>query len=424
MDRRIFFMGVVGGFLLAAVLKYPLNDFLPGLVISDWPHGDSSLALGHLILGGLLLIGIGALTARLSGLRGRGRGATAGALAGLVAAWIVEMLWGGAAAGVWGAHPILMHGLKPAADNTEFIRLIGESLLYSHGWTFASIWISAAVGAGLGALGGFLAGAGGPPGTPGPFFWFYLSTFGIFCASANLGIVVTVLGRLIPSLQEAALTYGYVPTMSPQTIFTWPLLTNFVWLIVWQLVAWRSLVSVPVEIPRDHARRFTVGVCAAVFPVIAVLVMALLGGGALLDPVPVLGMVLAVGLAGLTFYYAWKLHAQPLPPAIERPVQPRWVVWRTAIGGFLLLISIYMGTVGSALNMVMLIVAPISFLTPGTAAVAASGMQSTKDLVNAAYMAHRLYVTYGGGWVFILSVILFVGSWLMRRQELRRKGMA
>ncbi len=239
MSKRIFLIALLGGLLSAAAAYYPLYRWLPGHFVADWPAADERLALTGLTLTLVFWLLTGAFAARQSGTRNRLAAGGAGALAGLIAAWIVEIALGGAAAGVLGAHRMLMYGIHATQDDAEFISLLTHSVL-SIVWSIhLSIWAASGLGALLGALGGWAAGSGGKPAENENAFWLMLSALLMPFLAFALIVAILVFALLGPTLQNAANSVGTALPYPAASIFTWPVATYLAWLLLWQVFAWR-----------------------------------------------------------------------------------------------------------------------------------------------------------------------------------------
>lgn len=132
--------------------------YVPSVVVPDWEGralapqaalGWAGLALAMLVLTGMAAGWLGGPSTRWGALG-------AGALAGWLAAWMAEALFGGVAAGLWGARNLLAHGLTPAESDAHYIFLIAEGTQAIIVGVHASLIVSALAGALFGGLGGAL----------------------------------------------------------------------------------------------------------------------------------------------------------------------------------------------------------------------------------------------------------------------------
>ncbi len=239
MSKRIFLIALLGGALSAAAAYYPLYRWLPGQFVTDWLAADERLALTGLALTLFLWLLTGAFAARQSGTRSRWAAAGAGALAGLIAAWFVEIVLGGAAAGVWGSRLMLMHGIHATRDETEFIYLLSHGVSSIIWGVHVSIWAASGLGALLGALGGWVAGPGGKPAQKENAFWLMLSALVTTFLSFALLVMADAFATFPAILQNAADKAGLSLLYPAESAFGWPIATHLVWLLCWQFFAWR-----------------------------------------------------------------------------------------------------------------------------------------------------------------------------------------
>jgi len=248
MMKRIFLVGAGGGVLVSAAGWVPLRVFLPQTVLSHWMPERSvrvQQALGWSAAMAVLLLLTGFVAGRMSGARSRLGAMGAGAVAGWLAAWIAAALVGGAGAGVLGARNLLAHGLVPAQDQEQFISLIAESVLSIVVLIYASIFIAMLSGLILGGLGGLLAGRRGQAAAPQPRFWLSLVTISLTIAAFNL-IVTSSTYSLLAQTVQGAIEKISTPMPYPASIlFALPVGLSLLWLLFWQIVAWRVLQVMP-----------------------------------------------------------------------------------------------------------------------------------------------------------------------------------
>jgi hypothetical protein len=247
MNKRIFLVGLVGGILVSAAAQYPLQRWLPSGFVEGWPAADSRTAVIWTAVAAVLLLLTGIVAARMSGTRNRFAAAGAGAAAGLIAALLVELFWGGAAAGVYGSRLMLAHGLHATKDEAEFIYLLVHGVSSILWWVHLSIWAAAGAGLLLGGLGGLAAGGGGKPARPDPAFWLTVSAIMVLTAATSLIVNIAVYQLLGPITQEAADKMNLTPPYPSASIFTWPVASSLVWLLLWQVIGWLSVRKAPAE---------------------------------------------------------------------------------------------------------------------------------------------------------------------------------
>ena len=231
MNAKMYLPGVGGGILCSLLLWYPLAGYLPSTLVSDWSSANAGLGWGLIILTGVVVLGCGAASARLSGTTTRLGAATSGALSGWVATLIGYIFVSGAAAGAWGARPILEFGLKPASSDAQFIQLLVDSVTGIHWWTMLALWGSLLLGMALGALGGLLAGPGGKPDPDMTLIYQVVGVSGMLTSGLVLIIETAILTLLSRSTAEAADKLGLVPAYSTGAILIFPVVTVFLMLL-------------------------------------------------------------------------------------------------------------------------------------------------------------------------------------------------
>ena len=157
MLNRTLLAGSGGGLALIAALFYPLYVLLPGRYVEGWVLGSSALGLLLGIVAVLLAVATGLLAARWARADTRQSGLLYGALAGGAAGAILFFGLGGVAAAVAGNAPLLAHGLVPAANEAEAVRLLSEAVIGVTWGVYGAFWTALLTGMGLGAIGGLLA---------------------------------------------------------------------------------------------------------------------------------------------------------------------------------------------------------------------------------------------------------------------------
>ncbi len=238
MVKRSFLLGVLGGLVSSIAAYYPLYRWLPAQFVAGWPQANERTAAVRLALMVLLWLLTGALAARQGG-GTRWQAAGAGALAGLLAAWVTEALLGGAAAGVWGARLLLAHGLEPTQDKTTFVFLLTHSVASILWGSNLSVWLVGGLGALLGALGGSLANASKPPVAEDPSLWLLVCALVTPVAAFALVVTVATIGTLSSAMEQTTLRYGFSPPYPVESVFTLPVASHLVWLFFWQIMSWR-----------------------------------------------------------------------------------------------------------------------------------------------------------------------------------------
>lgn len=95
------------------------------------------------------------------------------------------------------------------------------------------------LGALLGTLGRWAAGPGGKPAPTQNAFWLMLSALVTLVTAAALLVMLAFFAQFDALLQSTAESVGYALPYSSASIFTWPIATHLVWLLFWQVLAWR-----------------------------------------------------------------------------------------------------------------------------------------------------------------------------------------
>jgi signal transduction histidine kinase len=157
MLNKALLAGLGGGLVLIATLFYPLYVLLPGRYVAGWPAGSEVLGLMLEIAAPLIVAAFGFLAARWTRAGTRQTGALLGALAGGVTGLFLYFGIGAPTSAVAGGAGLLVRGLLPAADKAEATRLLAEAVIGIVWWSHGTFWATLLGGAGLGAIGGFVA---------------------------------------------------------------------------------------------------------------------------------------------------------------------------------------------------------------------------------------------------------------------------
>jgi hypothetical protein len=219
----------------------------------------------------IILLVIGIIAARISGVKNRIGAAGAGALAGIVSVAVANLLIGGAASGIWGAQEMLSHGLHATSGDAEFITLVGNTVTAILWWENLAMGCSLITGFIVGGLGGLLAGIGSSLTTPQSGLWLSLSAAGAVASSINLITVLTVYALLVESIQDiekqirVEFNPGYKLVYSPDTVFIMAGIFSLLGLLIWQFVGWRIIRKTAY---RSDSTFVFVGICLLVTPII------------------------------------------------------------------------------------------------------------------------------------------------------------
>lgn len=232
MNAKMYLAGIAGGILCSLALWIPLAEYLPSTLLNGWSTVSAGLSRGLIFLTCLIILICGSVSARLSGTKSRLGAAIGGAVNGWIAAFISYVIVGGAAAGVWGARPILEFGLKPAADEAQFIQLLVDSVTGIHWWTMLALWGTMLSGLVLGAIGGWLAGPAGDSDPDMIPVYQVTAVSGMLTSGLMLIIETAVLTLLNQSTAQAAAKLNLVPAYSTTAIVAFPVITTFLMMLV------------------------------------------------------------------------------------------------------------------------------------------------------------------------------------------------
>lgn len=324
MNRSTVFIGVLGGILAAGTAHYPLYRWLPSAIVYDWPAADGHTAILGLAATAVILLLTGFLAGRFSGSQSRWGAAGAGAVAGLIAAWIMEAAWGGAAAGVYGARPMLAHGIHAAKDETEFYYLLTHSISMTIWDVYSSIVTATVGGLVLGGLGGLCAGPGKRAARFTSGLWLSVCAVMVPMASLELTISIFTFGLLGSNIQKAADQGGFTLPYPAESASVWPIAASLVWLIFWQFLAWQTVR----KSPAGRRMNFLVALGAALIVNVAMAIVILPLSSLLLNlPIGYSygGYLLLLALSGGLAWWATKARFEP-----RRPSSPekRGGLWR------------------------------------------------------------------------------------------------
>lgn len=235
MYNRTFWVILAGGVLVSAAGYLPLMAYVPSVVVPGWEgiRVAPPVALGLAGLALALLVLTGLASGWLSGAPTCWGALGAGALAGMLAALVAETLFGGVAAGLWGARNLLAHGLTPAKNMGQYILLLAESVQSITLAAHVSMVASALAGALLGGLGGMLSRllprSFHPAKPVGPA----VHLMALAAASFNLIEVIVVYFILPKSVQNALDEYALSLPYPTSLIFSLPTGVALLWWLFW-----------------------------------------------------------------------------------------------------------------------------------------------------------------------------------------------
>jgi hypothetical protein len=319
-------------------------------------------------------------------------------MAGWIATFMSYILVGGAAAGVWGARPILEFGLKPAADDAQFIQLLVDSVTGIHWWTMLALWGTMLLGLALGALGGLLAGPGGEPDPDMTLVYQIVAVSGMLTTGLVLVIATAILPLLSKSTADAAAKLGLVPTYSTDAILVFPVVTTLLMmfdsLLLWWLFYRRGQAA-------GQEMNMQVRLSAIILfgtPILSLILVFLLYHQPLFYTLYLPFFLVAILAGGGILRHVWANSTRAWTSVLTFRIG----MLSAALGFLVMVVGSYFSTFPAALGDVLLVITSITALTPeGTGS---PGITSVADLVR------QHYASYRNAGLLILLVILPVFS--------------
>ena len=394
MNAKMYLVGVVGGIFGSLVLWFPLTEYLPSTVINRWDAASAGLAWGLILLACLIMLACGAVSARWSGTKNRSGAVISGAVAGWVAALVSYILVVGAAAGVWGARPILEFGLRPADNDAQFIRLLVDSITGIHWWTMLALWGTMLLGLGLGAIGGALAGPGGNPDPDMILVYQITAVSGILTGGLVLVIETAVLTLLTQSIGEAAAKLGLTSAYPTIAILTFPVVTTFLMMLASLLLWWvfyrRGMATGQVM---NMQARLSAGVLLGV-PILTLMLVFAIYRQPMFYSLYLPFFALAI-LAGFGIMrHVWSNSTN----SWDSKLTFRVGMFSACLSFLVMIAGAYFSTVPASLGDVLLVVSSIEVLNPATT--------GTADVTNVMELVREHYATYRNVGLFLMLVIL------------------
>jgi hypothetical protein len=420
MNWYTLLVGMTGGVLVAAVLEYPLHTCLPNGWVEGWSTASVWLALLLVLAAALLLAACGAVAGRLGVASNRRRAAAVGALAGMTAAFVAEAWIGGVAAGVWGSRAILSHGLHPAQDDTQFLRLLFDASVDSMWWIYLSVWIAAAAGLGFGGLGGALAGKGRGAGGLDPRVPVPVALIGLLVSSAAVPLTILVFSTLGPALVQVAAEEGFNPVYPKWIIQYFPVASSYLFMIAWQCISVIVLRRAPADTSSDRAARDVAAWMFAAIPFITVILSMLFLGPAFFT-IPVIAGALLSILIGILAIPAGRSHQEPVQPPVPAAAPGFHFLGSVFILGFcVVLITGNLGVVPYSLGVSKLDIDMIPTLLPRSDQTAAQSatprVQSISIQVDENYSLNRLALAHILAAAGVLAALIAAATWLILRR--------
>jgi hypothetical protein len=394
MNAKMYLAGVVGGILCSLASWIPLAEYLPSTFLSDWGAVNGGLGWGFMLLACLIILACGAVSARLSGTVSRLGATVSSAVAGWIAALMSYILVGGSAAGVWGARPILEFGLKPAANEAQFIQLLVDNVTGIHWWTMLALWGMMLLGLGLGAAGGWLAGPGGDPDPDMTLVYQVVAVSGVLTSGLVLVIETAILTLLSQSTDNAAAKLGLVPAYSTAGILAFPVITTFLMMLASQLLWWffyrRGGAAGQVM---NMQVRLSAGILLGM-PILALILVFLIYHQSMFYTLYLPFFVITI-LAGFGIMrYVWKNST----PGWSSTITFRIGMFSAGLSFLVMVAGAYFSTIPAALSDVMLVISPMTALTP-------EGSRAP-EMTNIVELVREHYTTYRNAGLLLMLVVL------------------
>jgi hypothetical protein len=422
MNAKVWWVGLGGGVVATGALIYPLYVYFPGGIVKGWQSGS---ALGAWILGILsilLLPAIGALAARLSGLKSRSGAGVAGAVAGGISALMAFVFIIGSAAGVWGSRGLLAHGLEPYTDNTIFITALLDSVSAIILWSFIAFWATNLAGILLGFLGGLAAGPGGRSGEHMKIMAVPMSLVGLICAALVFVISTSAALTLTEIIQKAADKINYSLLYPSLWISLFAALSSLIYLWGWQLLVWQALRMATEGATTGPVSWDLASLASGLMPLILVFLFSW-GNRAQVMKYPLASLMvvlltLAMGFPSLRVF--WKLRDLPRPAKHER-IPFRYFLAGIAVLFFMLVFGLAFGGAGAALSLVMLPIVMLQTLIPLESAVSVPSVipGGLPGLVRNHYLVIAKSGSVSLAAVVLLIVLVTLIAWLVDWYGLR-----
>ena len=402
MNALVYLVGLLGGLVTTGMLRIPLYNYLPGLVVSGWSTVDSRAALFWLIAAGVMTVITGGVAALVSGTKRTGEAVAAGAVAGFIVAVLSQAAWLGPAMGVMGARSALATGLEPI-DETRMVVLLVENILSLALWNNVSAWGWLMIGCLLGAIGGLLAGPGGRPNNHLAALWPALSLTGTLVFFAYATVLIAVLALLPEIVQNAADETGYTPSLPPEVVIPIPPLFGWLGLyFVWHLINLHLLKSALAwQVPNRRLWQLAGYINGATMVALAIRTFSV---GEVFSWYFYLPSTAGVILGGLAILRAWRLRKLASIKHSSLRAHSLLVVGALTAGVFVALV--YSGAVDFGLNLVFLLIPMISYWVPE----AQSGTFTTLPALVQASFTWRPHIF---GYVLILALVVAAAALIL-----------
>jgi hypothetical protein len=399
MNSWIYRVGVGGGVLTTALLYYPLYNYLPGNYVVGWSNAEASLAW---VLSGLAVITFlvtGGIAARLSGLKSRGEAALDGALAGFIAVMIAWVVVISPASGIWGGRSILLRGLAPASEDSDYIALVMDGTLNVMWWSCTALWASILAGLSLGGLGGLAAGPGGKAEEGSDELSVPMSITAMLTAWLAFAIPLSVFNILTDTMQKAADESGLTPPIPILSLLISPVLTAFIYLLACQAIAWHAVHKVSAGASRCSTSWLVSGCVNAASPLALIAILFFLRRATFVQfPWFIMaGFLVSAGIGLPAARTSWNLRRLPAPE-MHRPLAARRFIAGWLIITALLVVGGYLAGAGAALNVMLLVITALpAWAAYGSQTVNPADVPTLVDLVR---------TNYAGSWQFLTQSLL------------------
>ena len=387
---------MAGGIVLYGLLYYPCYYFLPGQYINSWFASNENLAYICLLVSVLVLIVIGILGGRWSGLDEK-KSFLGGAAAGGIAAILSYGLIISPATAVIGNKDILRYGLIEVGDELSLAWLVFYGVSGTLWWGAIGFWASLLAGLVLGGIGGWLAEPVPDPKSQWAGLFFFIDPIMMFASFLVFFMTYPTYRELLdvalPAVSQLRFSPPYPFALSITLIIT----ASYAWFLFWQLKLWMDLRNFQAAFSVQRLSWALSSFAALVMPffLLFLALLALETNVLLLLPA-----IISVVVGVLTFRGTfWKKRQLPMP-AIQNPLTDFGLM----VGGALVLstfmtMTIMTGNLAIALHLVTITITAIGPLTEGFSANSSSYLEMLnltysfpRAILETAFVANTLYL--------------------------------
>lgn len=280
-------------------------------------------------------------------------------------------------------------------------------------------------GLGLGALGGAAAGNGGAPATDRPELLPTLSVAGVLTSALVLVVAVAIFALLGPSVQRAANEAGRTISISGEMLNAIAIVTNFVMLIVWQMLGlWSARRLQTTESPALRAMMVTVSIVIGVLPFLTVIFLILIAYQAFFAWWMIVCAILSMAVGAYTLRIGWEMRRNVSPMKAGQISLSTLALIGALLSG-IMISATYISATAVSLNIVLLDIPLIEVLATQDSAKAAEAaahiIGGVPILVQSNFATH-LYVLYVGVGVGVfLTLLALAAGWVINRWVASRK---